>query len=161
MKFSHKYLFPFISLTSAVALISTAYFLEFFLNLIPCDLCIQQRGIHFLIILISILCLISVYLTKINKLLNFSLIILWFSSSIFAFYHFGIEKKFWSGFSSCTSKINFNENTLNYILSTDTLRCDSPQFEIFNVSLAGWNSLVSFMIFTICILLLYQYRKGK
>ena len=31
---------------------------------------------------------------------------------------------------------------MNNILSTDTFRCDNPQFEILNISLAGWNSLV-------------------
>ena len=79
----------------------------------------------------------------------------------FIFAHFGIEKEFWSGFSSCTSKINFNENTLNNILSTDTFRCDNPQFEILNISLAGWNSLVSLILFTIYISLLYLFKKRK
>ena len=54
MKFNSKYLPPFLSLSSAIALLSIAYFLELFLNLIPCDLCLQQRGVHFLIILASI-----------------------------------------------------------------------------------------------------------
>ena len=161
MKFNSKYLPPFLSLSSAIALLSIAYFLELFLNLIPCDLCLQQRGVHFLIILASLICIVSINFKKINKLLDFLVIILWFTSSVFAFYHFGIEKKFWSGFSSCTSKINFNEDTLNNILSTDTLRCDNPQFEILNISLAGWNGLVSLILFTIYISLLYLFKKRK
>ena len=98
MKFNSKYLPPFLSLSSAIALLSIAYFLEFFLNLIPCDLCLQQRGIHFFIILVSIICLISINFKKINKLLDFLIIILWFTSSVFAFYHFGIERNFGQDF---------------------------------------------------------------
>ena len=160
MKFTNKYILTCLSLMTASLLLISAYLLEFYLNLIPCELCVQQRIIHFIIILISIISIFFIKFLKIYKFLNTSLILLWLSSSILAFYHFGIEKKIWLGFSSCSSKINFNENTLNKILSTKTLSCDNTHFEILNISLAGWNGLVSMSLFTISILLLYLYNKG-
>ena len=85
----------------------------------------------------------------------------WFLSASLAFYHFGIEKKLWEGFSECSSKLTFNENTLNQILSKSPIRCDEPQFEIFNISLAGWNGILSLLIFIIFSFLLYIKKRLK
>ena len=46
----------------------------------------------------------------------------WLGSSSLAFYHFGIEKKLWQGFSECSSNLIFNENRLaikKNIISSD------------------------------------------
>ncbi len=90
-----------------------------------------------------------------------SLNLLWLSSAVLAFYHFGIEKKLWEGFSGCSSKLTFSENTLNQILSKSPIKCDEIQFEIFNVSLAGWNTFISTSVFIILTYLLYKIKRIK
>ena len=69
--------------------------------------------------------------------------VLWLGSSILAFYHFGIEKKLWQGFTECGSNLIFNENTLDQLLSKSPIRCDETQFVLLNISLAGWNGILS------------------
>ena len=88
--------------------------------------------------------------------------LLWLVSSSLAFYHFGIEKKLWEGFSECSSNLIFNENTLDQLLSKSPIRCDETQFELLYISLAGWNGILSISIFIILSYLLYKtYMERK
>ena len=151
-----------LSLLFSSSLLLGAIFLEIYLSLIPCDLCIKQRIVHASIFILSILTFPLYTFSKLKFIMLLSLNFLWLSSSSLAFYHFGIEKKLWQGFSECSSKLMFDENTLEQILSKSPVRCDETQFEILNISLAGWNSILSIGIFTILSCILYKsYRDSK
>ena len=151
-----------LSLLLSSGLLFGAYFLEFYLSLIPCDLCVKQRIIHASILILSLL-IFQLYTFSKLKLIMLSILnLLWLGSSSLAFYHFGIEKKLWQGFSECSSNLIFNENTLDKLLSRSPIRCDQTQFELLNLSLAGWNGILSFNIFIILSYLLYKnYKETK
>ena len=102
-----------LSLLLSSGLLFGAYFLEFYLSLIPCDLCIKQRIVHVSILLLSLLIFPLYTFSKLKFTLLSILNLLWLGSSSLAFYHFGIEKKLWQGFSECSSNLIFNENTLD------------------------------------------------
>ena len=151
-----------LSLLLSSGLLLGAYFLEFYLSLIPCDLCIKQRIVHASILILSLLVFPLYTFYKLKLIILLILNLLWFCSSILAFYHFGIEKKLWQGFSECSSNLIFNENTLDQLLSKSPIRCDETQFELLNISLAGWNGILSIIIFIILSYLLYKtYKESK
>ena len=150
-----------LSLFLSSSLLLGAYFLEFYLSLIPCDLCIKQRIVHFFILILSLLTFPLFTFSKLKFIMLSILNLLWLVSSSLAFYHFGIEKKLWEGFSECSSNLIFNENTLDQLLSKSPIRCDETQFELLNLSLAGWNGILSFIIFIILTFLLYKNYKEK
>ena len=150
-----------LSLFLSSGMLLGAYFLEFYLSLIPCDLCIKQRIIHVSILILSLLIFPLFIFSKLKFIMLSILNLLWLISSSLAFYHFGIEKKLWEGFSKCSSNITFNENTLDQLLSRSPIRCDETQFELLNLSLAGWNGILSFIIFIILTFLLYKNYKEK
>ena len=133
--------------------------MEYFFLLVPCDLCIKQRILHASILILTMLIILTYNVFKLKFLMILILDFFWLLSASLAFYHFGIEKKLWEGFSECSSKLTFNENTLNQILSKSPIRCDEPQFEIFNISLAGWNGVLSLLIFIIFSFLLYNKKR--
>ena len=140
----------------------SAFYLEYFHGALPCDLCITQRWFHgaiigysFIIILIINKILIS------NKLLVLVVAILWLSSSLAGLYHFGIEMNFWTGPDGCSSNIDFSKDTLTYLLNKSPIKCDEVMFEIFGLSLAGWNALASFIIFLLASILLFNKRLIK
>ena len=143
------------------SLLLGAYFLEFYFSLIPCDLCIKQRIVHVSILLLSLLIFPLYTFSKLKLIMLSILNLFWLVSSSLAFYHFGIEKKLWEGFSECSSNLIFNENTLDQLLSRSPIRCDETQFELFNLSLAGWNGILSTIIFIILSYLLYRNYKEK
>ena len=150
-----------LSLFLSSSLLIGAYFLEFYLSLFPCDLCIKQRIVHVFILILSLL-IFSLYTFSKLKFIMLSILnLLWLVSSSLAFYHFGIEKKLWEGFSECSSNLIFNENTLDQLLSKSPIRCDETQFELFNISLAGWNGILSISIFIFLSYLLYKMNMER
>ena len=150
-----------LSLFLSSGLLLGAYFLEFYLSLIPCDLCIKQRIVHVFILILSLLIFPLYTFSKLKFILLSILNLLWLGSSFLALYHFGIEKKLWEGFSKCSSNITFNENTLDQLLSKSPIRCDETQFELLYISLAGWNGILSISIFIILSYLLYKTYMEK
>ena len=134
-----------------------ALYVEYILGYKPCKLCLYQRVPYIVAIFISF---VGYNYYKNNKILI--LIISIFLISFFiAGYHYGIEKNYWEGITSCSSKIDFNKDTLKNILSTDITRCDDVQFELLNLSLAGWNSLISISVFIISVYILYIFRRNE
>jgi len=150
-----------LSLFLSSSLLIGAYFLEFYLSLFPCDLCIKQRIVHISILIFSLLIFPLFTFSKLKFIMLSILNLLWLGSSFLAFYHFGIEKKLWQGFSECSSNLTFNENTLDQLLSRSPIRCDETQFELLNLSLAGWNGILSIIIFIILSYLLYKMYMEK
>tara|TARA_X000000950_G_scaffold249119_1_gene308719 strand:- start:329 stop:817 length:489 start_codon:yes stop_codon:yes gene_type:complete len=136
-----------------------AVLLEIYLSLIPCDLCIKQRIVHGSILILSLLIFPLYTFSKLKLIMLSILNFLWLGSATLAFYHFGIEKKLWEGFSECSSNLIFNENTLDQLLSKSPIRCDETQFELLYISLAGWNGILSIIIFIILSHSLYKTYK--
>ena len=143
---------------SSLMLIS-AFYLEYFQDALPCDLCITQRWFHALIISYS-LTIILILKKKIvsNKLVLLGLSITWVASSIAGLYHFGIEMNFWKGPDECSSNIDFSKDLLTYLLNKSPIKCDEVMFKILGFSLAGWNALISFTMFLIMSVFLINKR---
>ena len=140
----------------------SAFYLEYFHGALPCDLCITQRWFHGAIITYSFIILFIINKTSISKkLVLMGGGVLWFSSSLAGLYHFGIEMKLWTGPDGCSSNIDFSKDTLTYLLSKSPIKCDEVMFEIFGLSLAGWNALASFFVFLLTSILLLNKRLIK
>ena len=143
-------------------MLSSAFYLEYFHGALPCDLCIIQRWFHGAIITYSLI--IIFILNKISiskKILLFGVSALWFLSSLAGLYHFGIEMSFWTGPDGCSSNIDFSKDTLTYLLEKSPIKCDEIMFEIFGLSLAGWNAVASFFMFLLASILLFNKRLMK
>ncbi len=151
-----------ISFVISSLMLLSAFYLEYFHGALPCDLCITQRWFHGVIISYSFIIILIINKTLIsNKLLILVGAILWLSSSLAGLYHFGIEMNFWAGPDGCSSNIDFSKDTLTYLLNKSPIKCDEVIFEIFGLSLAGWNALVSLFIFLLAIILLFNKRLMK
>ena len=73
-----------------------------------------------------------------------------FLGTILAGYHAGIEAKFWLGPESCSGISNLKELSpelfLQKILTTKVVRCDEVAWSFLNISMAGWNLVISFLL---------------
>lgn len=137
-----------ISLLLSSFMLLSAFYLEYFQGALPCDLCITQRWFHAIIISY---CLLSIFI--LDKFLNaktfllIGLALTWLASSIAGLYHFGIEMNYWKGPDDCSSNIDFSKDTLTFLLNKSPIKCDEVMFKILGLSLAGWNALLSFLMF--------------
>ena len=139
-----------ISFLISSSMLLSAFYLEYFHDAFPCDLCITQRWFHALIISYS---LIAIFVHEkhilAHKFMLIGLSLTWIASSVAGLYHFGIEMNFWSGPDECSSSIDFSRDLLKYLLNKSPIKCDEVMFKILGLSLAGWNALMSFVMFLI------------
>ena len=74
-------------------------------------------------------------------------------SAMFAFYHVGVEQKWFAGPAACTAGsggATTLEEMKRQILGTAAVLCDRVQWSLFGVSLAGLNLLASLAMLAVC-----------
>ena len=150
-----------LAICSALMLIATLYF-QYILGLAPCKLCLWQRWPHVFTVAISSLILLKPHFKIVGSL--FALISI-FVGTILAGYHAGIETALWPGPQSCSGLNNLKELSselfLQKILTKKVLRCDEVPWSFFNISMAGWNMIISFVLTIIWAGVLYLTLKSR
>ena len=135
----------FFFLFSSLTILIVVYYLEFFINLEPCKLCVYQRIPYFIIIFLTLINLI-LEKKKFRNFFNFLFIFIFLISLLLAIYHFGIENNFWEPLVGCESN-NFsttkNSNLKEYLLNKQFVDCKNVSMYFLNISLAGYNIIVS------------------
>ena len=109
----------------------------------PCKLCIWQRYPHGAAVLIGGLALA---LPAIRYLPAAGALAALTTSGI-GVYHTGVERGWWEGPSTCTSGDIGGLSTqqlMEQIMSAPLVRCDEVPWEMFGLSMASWNAIVSF-----------------
>ena len=148
-------IFAVISLTSISALI-----IQYWLGHEPCKLCLYERVPYFL----SILLLIKIlFFKKYEKITLLILSLVFVSSAVLSFYHFGIEQGFFSESLVCKvedlSKILSKEQLLEQ-LKQNSISCKDVSFKILGLSLATINTVFSLFLSVIFIKLFLIYEKN-
>ena len=148
---SIKNFYLIIAIISIVTLLS-AVFIEYFLGIKPCKLCLYQR---FPYILSIFFCFFGY--SQYNKIIWLYLLSVTFLFSlIISFYHVGIENYIFPEFSGCSANnlnITDKEDLLNS-LNNFIPNCKDVTYRILGFSLATINVLISGLILIISLLLI-------
>ena len=121
-----------------------AYIAEHLFNLQPCILCLYQR-VPFLITLIlgGIIFLLSFYQKRKSILVLVAISsITYLTNSALAFFHSGVERKWWKGFEGCSAPDQSNMSPLEVIeaiKNTPAVLCDEIPWDLFGLSMANYN----------------------
>lgn len=141
----------FISFIIAIFALLFAFYLQYILGYEPCKLCIYQRYVYILVILLSLL---GFFLHK-NKLIPILLIILFIIVTSIGFWHLGIEQQWWAASLECsgiTENIGSLKEELNNINKRPVATCDQVSPKFLNITLVQWSfiyALVSSIFLTI------------
>lgn len=141
------------ALLLALAGILGALFMEYVWELAPCPLCLQQRWAYYAGIpgLFLALVLASAEHKKPAALLFFAVSIGFLANSGLGIYHSGVEWKFWPGPDTCAQVPGelkpLGKALLGNLEQARVVRCDVAPIRILGLSLAGWNAILSFVIF--------------
>ena len=159
-KIKNKTIFNLILLFSVFALI-TAYFIQYVLKHQPCNLCLIERIPYFFSIIVT-----SIYLftTKFEKLSLIILSLIFFSATLIAFYHFGIEQGFIKESLVCdleNENNNLSKEALLNQLKKMPISCKNVTFKIFGLSLATFNILINLILGVITTKLFLTYEKNR
>ncbi|MBS7706023.1 disulfide bond formation protein B [Chelatococcus asaccharovorans] len=156
-------------LVLCVALIGGAYYFEYGLGLMPCELCLKQRQpYYFAMPVAAVLALLPD--TRRDRLfrslrwIGFGLLAVAFLYNAgLGVYHSGAEWHFWQGPADCTGPMNNNvglNDFLKNLQSTRVVRCDEAAWRFLGVSLAGWSALASLGLALLALGGLVKLRKN-
>jgi len=133
-----------IVLLISAATLGTAYTSQYVGGLDPCQLCLYQRWPWWAAMAIAALALVPALPGKAQRflLLLAGLVIL--GGAVLAFYHAGVEYKWWAGPSTCgggTIPASFED--LKKTMNKPIVPCDTAAWTLFGISMAGYNGLMS------------------
>ena len=135
-----------------------SFFLEFFLNLIPCKLCLYQR---YLWVFLLLACVFNIKESSKSKYIKIIITITLCAIVSLSFYHSGIEFGFFNNIISCISNNIETADSIEeldfLIRNTKNVDCAFPKFKIFNLSLSNLSFLFSSSLLMLC---LKQYNKN-
>ena len=141
-------------------MIISALIIQYWLGHEPCKLCLYERIPYFLSMLLIIK---IIFIKKYEKITLLILFLVFMSSTVLAFYHFGIEQGFFKESLVCTSG-NLSETlTKEEILkqlNQNGISCKDVSFRIFGFSLASINAIFSISLSAIFIRLFINYEKN-
>ncbi len=143
---------PWLALLLSGGLLCGAWFFQYVLGYPPCQMCYWQRHVHKLVIGLSILALIMnqfglgapkywVWLIGVALLGSFAV----------AFWHVGVEFKWWDGPKTCVSgsvgNTEFDPKDWDKIFEEPIKppACSEALWHFLGLSMAGWNAVISFM----------------
>lgn len=130
--------------SGSAAMLLGAFAFQYLGGMAPCKLCIWQRWPHGIAIVIGLLALFLP--GRFWSVLG--LLVVLFGATV-AFYHAGVELKWWEGPTTCTSGSIDGMSTgalMDQIMNAPIVHCDEIAWSLFGISMAGWNGIVSIML---------------
>ena len=141
--------------------IISALIIEYTLGHKPCSLCLYERVPYFL----SVLLIIKIFFfKKYEKITLLILFLVFISSSLLAFYHFGIEQDFFSESFACNVENQSNTLSKEQLLkklNQNVVSCKNVTFRILGLSLATINTILSVVLSFIFLKLFLNYGSNS
>ncbi len=136
----HRLQAALVALAVPCALWGGALISEYGFGLVPCELCYWQRWPHEVAIVLALFSL-PFLANRAGQVFIFLSAVAIAVSGAIGIFHAGIEYGWWEGLTSCTATGGFD------IMSADVtpiIRCDEVHWQMFGISLAGFNAIFSF-----------------
>lgn len=133
-----------IAALGSMALLLGALAFQYIGGLAPCPMCIWQRWPHGAAILAGVL-LVAIP-ARIWPVLG---AIAAATTGGIGVFHTGVERGWWQGPTTCTSGSIEGlspDALMNQILAAPLVRCDEVAWQMFGLSMASWNAVLSFAL---------------
>jgi disulfide bond formation protein DsbB len=146
-----------LALAAPALLLGGAYLSQYGFGLVPCEMCWWQRYPHFAALALALLAFALPALAgPFTGLAALAIL----ASGLIGAFHAGVEYHWWQGPRACTSTaLGSGTDPLAAIMAAPVVRCDVPQWQLFGVSLAGWNFLISTAAALVVLWLLAQPQR--
>lgn len=126
-----------LALAIPAALLGGAYVAQYGFDLFPCEMCWWQRYPHFAALGIAILSFVIAPHRVWVALAGLAIV----TSGLIGGFHAGVEYGWWEGITGC-STLPSAVDVMN-VNAAPLVRCDVAPWELFGISLAGFNFLIS------------------
>lgn len=147
-----------LALIVPAALMGGALISQYVFGLYPCQMCWWQRYPHIAAIVFALLALTLKGKGAGDLAVTLAATAIGISGLIGGF-HAGVEYGWWEGVTAC-STVAGGGNPLDAIMNAPVVRCDVAPWDLFGISLAGFNFLISTAGAILEFALLGKSRKG-
>lgn len=141
-----------LALAIPAALLVGAYVAQYGFDLYPCEMCWWQRYPHFAALGFAVLSYLMVPHRVWAALAGLAII----TSGLIGGFHAGVEYGWWEGITGCSTMPSAVD--VMDINAAPLVRCDVAPWDLFGISLAGWNFIIS-TIGGIAVVALAAFRK--
>lgn len=135
----------------AAATILAALGFEYLGGYVPCPLCLEQRTAYYVGVplLFGALVLLSSHMNRAAALVFFLVALGFLMNAGLGVYQSGAEWKFWPGPDTCGTVQDISSGGLLNDLSNgvNVIRCDEASWRFLGLSFAGWNAVISILLF--------------
>ena len=141
----------------AAATLIGAWIFQYGFNIVPCELCLEQRYAYYFVIPAGALLAIAAWRGLDRRWVALGLVVLGLvtlANAGLAAYHSGVEWGWWKGPTACTGPmVDFGKagNLLEQLNKMKVVRCDEVQWRFLGLSLAGYNVLISLLMTAIAL----------
>jgi|SRR3954454_9175564 disulfide bond formation protein DsbB len=130
----------------SLLLLGGAYYFQYVVGLAPCDMCLWQRYPHMLAILFGLLTLPLMVEPKVALVFALGAILALFATAGIGVFHAGVEQHWWQGPQACSGRVPAGlsaEELKKFLMGARMVRCDEIPWQMWNISMAGWNAILS------------------
>ena len=145
-------------------LLGGAYYFEYVVGLAPCDMCLWQRYPHMVAIIFGLVTVPLLVEPKVALIFALAAIMALFATAGIGVYHAGVEQHWWQGPQNCTGRVPAGlspEALKRYLMTVRMVRCDEVAWQMWNVSMAGWNAILSGGLAIVLSLTVLNHVKAK
>jgi disulfide bond formation protein DsbB len=141
-----------VTLFLAAAVILGALAFEHLGGYSPCPLCLEQRYVYYagIPLLFLALVLVAAGRTSLAAVVFFAVALAFLTNAGLATYHAGVEWKLWAGPDTCSAATQplgaGGGGLLGELGKTRVIRCDEAPWQLFGISLAGWNVVACLLL---------------
>lgn len=129
-----------LALAIPVLSLGGAYLSQYGFGLYPCEMCLWQRYPHMIAIPFALLAFFWRPVAPLVAVAALAILV----SGLIGGFHAGVEYGWWEGVTACTAgTFTDGADPLAAIMKAPVIRCDVAPWDLFGISLAGWNFLIS------------------
>ena len=152
---STAYRYGGLALFLAAAVILAALGFEHLGGYPPCPLCLLQRYAYYAAIpLLFVAMALVTEMPRLAAFIFFAVALAFLANVGLGVYHAGVEWKFWPGPDTCATAQTLPASPADLLsgLAQDrVVRCDEAVWSFAGLSMAGWNAVVSLVIFALAL----------
>lgn len=133
---------PIVALVAPLLLYGGALVSQYGFGLFPCEMCYWQRWPHQAAILLALLALLLRGNDRAMRLFTLLAALAIAISGAIGIFHAGVEYGVWEGITTCATG-GGGPVSLDAIMNAPLIRCDTAQWTLLGISLAGFNAIFS------------------
>lgn len=147
---------PIAILAVSIGSLAMAFAAQYLFGLDPCILCLYQRIPYAIAVVLAAGALVAPTRGRLRPRLVALCAVVFFAGAALAFYHVGVEQHWWGSFAACGGHL-VTDLTLDDLKaqlnggSIPSKPCDRVDWELFGLSLAGYNGIASLALGVACV----------